>query len=147
MFIGIALRMPLQLVFHVLHQLTWINPINSQNASLVLCAKEVSEIPILDTLSLVVNSIIIHLCHFKIDTFFTDQSLNTKQACANSSDTVCGPLEGFYCINQNQKGSCRLAVKHSTCRPGQYINQTGRLDVPKVILLRQTYSNINLKIE
>ncbi|XDV17679.1 hypothetical protein PO909_023505 [Leuciscus waleckii] len=54
-----------------------------------------------------------------------NQTLKTKQACANSSDTVCGPLEGFYCINQNQKGSCRLAVKHSTCRPGQYINQTG----------------------
>ncbi|KAF4110044.1 hypothetical protein G5714_009296 [Onychostoma macrolepis] len=54
-----------------------------------------------------------------------NQTLGVKKACTQSSNTVCGPLKGFYCINQNQKGSCRLALKHSTCSPGQYISETG----------------------
>ncbi|XP_067250859.1 tumor necrosis factor receptor superfamily member 5-like isoform X1 [Chanodichthys erythropterus] len=52
------------------------------------------------------------------------QGLRVNRTCTHSTDTVCEPLEGFYCIEQN-KGSCRFAVKHSECDPGQYIRQAG----------------------
>ncbi|XP_067250872.1 tumor necrosis factor receptor superfamily member 14-like [Chanodichthys erythropterus] len=52
------------------------------------------------------------------------QGLRVKRSCTRFADTVCEPLEGFYCIEQN-KGSCRFAVKHSECDPGQYIRQAG----------------------
>ncbi|XP_051509179.1 tumor necrosis factor receptor superfamily member 5-like isoform X2 [Myxocyprinus asiaticus] len=54
----------------------------------------------------------------------TGQGLRVDKACTRSSDTVCGPLEGFYCIAKS-KGSCNFAVEHSKCSPGQYIKQTG----------------------
>lgn len=50
------------------------------------------------------------------------QGLRVNKACTRSSNTVCGPLEGFYCIDKT-KGSCRLAVEHSKCSPGKYIKQ------------------------
>ncbi|XP_077080518.1 tumor necrosis factor receptor superfamily member 14-like isoform X2 [Siphateles boraxobius] len=50
--------------------------------------------------------------------------LRVKRSCTRSADTVCEPLVGFYCIEQN-KGSCRFALKHSECQPGQYIRQAG----------------------
>ncbi|XP_067250867.1 tumor necrosis factor receptor superfamily member 14-like isoform X1 [Chanodichthys erythropterus] len=53
-----------------------------------------------------------------------EQGLRVNRTCTRSIDTVCEPLEGFYCIEQN-KGSCRFAVKHSECDPGQYIRQAG----------------------
>ncbi|ROL48993.1 Tumor necrosis factor receptor superfamily member 14 [Anabarilius grahami] len=53
-----------------------------------------------------------------------EQGLRVNRTCTRSIDTVCEPLEGFYCFEQN-KGSCRFAVKHSECDPGQYIRQAG----------------------
>ncbi|XP_051760508.1 tumor necrosis factor receptor superfamily member 14-like isoform X3 [Ctenopharyngodon idella] len=53
-----------------------------------------------------------------------EQGLRVNRTCTRSADTVCEPLEGFYCIEQN-KGSCRFAVRHSECHPGQYIRQSG----------------------
>ncbi|XDV49140.1 hypothetical protein PO909_018444 [Leuciscus waleckii] len=47
--------------------------------------------------------------------------LRIKQACTFKSNTVCEPLPGYYCIDQH----CSKAMKHSTCSPGQYVNQTG----------------------
>uniref|UniRef100_A0A3B3SX12 TNFR-Cys domain-containing protein n=1 Tax=Paramormyrops kingsleyae TaxID=1676925 RepID=A0A3B3SX12_9TELE len=44
------------------------------------------------------------------------------QACTPSSDTVCGVLEGHYCIIP-YKGGCRAAHKHTACKPGQFIKQ------------------------
>lgn len=52
------------------------------------------------------------------------QGLRVRKACTRSADTVCEPHEGFHCITSN-KGSCKLAVEHSKCKPGQYIKQTG----------------------
>lgn len=49
-----------------------------------------------------------------------------NKACTRSSDTVCEPLERFFCIERNKDG-CRRAVQHSECRPGQYIKQAGKL--------------------
>lgn len=46
------------------------------------------------------------------------------KSCTRSADTICAPQEEFHCIEPN-KGSCELAVEHSKCKPGQYINQTG----------------------
>ncbi|KAK2906450.1 hypothetical protein Q8A67_005435 [Cirrhinus molitorella] len=50
--------------------------------------------------------------------------LRIGKSCSRSSDVICEPLEGFYCIEQN-KGSCRFTEKHSECHPGQYIEQAG----------------------
>ncbi|KAI2661728.1 Tumor necrosis factor receptor superfamily member 14 [Labeo rohita] len=53
-----------------------------------------------------------------------NQGLRVNKVCTRSSDTVCGPQKGFYCIYK-KKGSCRLALQHSECSPGQYIKQAG----------------------
>ncbi|XP_031166830.1 tumor necrosis factor receptor superfamily member 14-like isoform X2 [Sander lucioperca] len=50
--------------------------------------------------------------------------LKIKTACTTTSDTVCEPLEGFYCKDSSEKG-CVEAQKHSSCQPGQYISQNG----------------------
>ncbi|KAI2644011.1 Tumor necrosis factor receptor superfamily member 5 [Labeo rohita] len=50
--------------------------------------------------------------------------LRIKKTCTRSADTVCEPLEGSYCT-ERKKDSCRFAVKHSECQPGQYVKQTG----------------------
>nr|XP_021334095.1 tumor necrosis factor receptor superfamily member 5 [Danio rerio] len=50
--------------------------------------------------------------------------LRVKKTCTRSSDTVCEPLAGFYCIRQN-KDSCSFAIEHSKCQPGQYIQEPG----------------------
>ncbi|XP_072537641.1 tumor necrosis factor receptor superfamily member 5-like isoform X2 [Salminus brasiliensis] len=54
----------------------------------------------------------------------SDLGLRVKTACTRTSDTVCEPLEGHYCDEEN-RGSCILAKKHSTCDPGQYIKEIG----------------------
>ncbi|CAB1330237.1 unnamed protein product, partial [Coregonus sp. 'balchen'] len=49
--------------------------------------------------------------------------LRVKQPCKPESDDFCGPLEGFFCLLSNKDG-CRIAQKHSSCKPGQYIRHT-----------------------
>ncbi|KAL6459117.1 hypothetical protein MHYP_G00325890 [Metynnis hypsauchen] len=50
--------------------------------------------------------------------------LRIQQDCRSSEDTVCEPQSGYYCVETRDK-TCRRARQHSTCLPGQYINQTG----------------------
>ncbi|XP_069025261.1 tumor necrosis factor receptor superfamily member 14-like isoform X2 [Embiotoca jacksoni] len=50
--------------------------------------------------------------------------LKVKRSCTVTSDTVCEPLEGFYCTDSTE-GNCAAAEKHTTCQPGQYISQKG----------------------
>ncbi|KAJ8017142.1 hypothetical protein DPEC_G00014680 [Dallia pectoralis] len=50
--------------------------------------------------------------------------LMVKQPCSPSSDTVCEPLEGFYCTEPTKDG-CKAAQRHSSCKPGQYIREKG----------------------
>ncbi|GAA6106427.1 tumor necrosis factor receptor superfamily member 14-like isoform X1 [Tachysurus ichikawai] len=52
----------------------------------------------------------------------TVNGLGVKANCTRTSDTVCEPLEGFYCTDEY---SCRNAVEHTKCSPGQYIKQKG----------------------
>ncbi|KAM9429724.1 tumor necrosis factor receptor superfamily member 14-like [Salvelinus alpinus] len=56
--------------------------------------------------------------------FFLGLGLKVKQLCTPSSDTVCGTLEGFYCLDPTKDG-CRAAQRHSSYLPGQYIRKTG----------------------
>ncbi|XP_073675943.1 tumor necrosis factor receptor superfamily member 14-like [Garra rufa] len=53
----------------------------------------------------------------------SSNGLRVKQACTLTSNTVCEPLPGYYCTDF--LSNCPKAIKHSTCSPGQYVNQTG----------------------
>ncbi|KAM6981902.1 tumor necrosis factor receptor superfamily member 14-like [Tautogolabrus adspersus] len=50
--------------------------------------------------------------------------LKMKTSCEILSDTVCEPLEGFYC-SDFRKDDCYEAKKHRRCDPGEYISQRG----------------------
>ncbi|XP_051282417.1 tumor necrosis factor receptor superfamily member 14 isoform X2 [Dicentrarchus labrax] len=50
--------------------------------------------------------------------------LKIKTSCTTTSDTVCEPLEGFYCFDSAEDG-CMSVQRHTLCRPGQYIRQYG----------------------
>uniref|UniRef100_A0A4W6EP64 TNFR-Cys domain-containing protein n=1 Tax=Lates calcarifer TaxID=8187 RepID=A0A4W6EP64_LATCA len=50
--------------------------------------------------------------------------LKIKTSCTSTSDTVCEPLEGFYCMDVKDKG-CEAAQRHRHCEPGQYISKKG----------------------
>ncbi|XP_042286828.1 tumor necrosis factor receptor superfamily member 14-like isoform X1 [Thunnus maccoyii] len=50
--------------------------------------------------------------------------LQIKTSCTSTSNTVCQPLEGFYCMDSTEDG-CVRALKHTSCQPGQYIRQKG----------------------
>ncbi|KAF5906260.1 tumor necrosis factor receptor superfamily member 5-like isoform X1, partial [Clarias magur] len=77
----------------------------------------------------------------------TGAGLRVKTSCTRISNTVCEPLEGFYCTDED-KGSCRQAVEHTKCKPGQYIKQKGTAvsDVECAMCTDGTYSNGSLQI-
>ncbi|KAL1020777.1 hypothetical protein UPYG_G00004540 [Umbra pygmaea] len=68
--------------------------------------------------------------------------LTVKHPCTPTSDTVCEPLEGFYCTDPNKDG-CKAAERHSSCKPGQYISQKGSTVTDTVCgdCTGNTYSN------
>ncbi|XP_067270011.1 tumor necrosis factor receptor superfamily member 14-like [Pseudorasbora parva] len=70
------------------------------------------------------------------------RGIQVKKACTQLSDTVCEPVERFFCTERN-KDSCKLAVQHSECSPGQYIKQagTGSTDTVCADCNSDTYSN------
>uniref|UniRef100_A0A3Q3EP57 TNFR-Cys domain-containing protein n=1 Tax=Labrus bergylta TaxID=56723 RepID=A0A3Q3EP57_9LABR len=51
-------------------------------------------------------------------------ALKMKTSCTIKSDTVCEPLEGFYC-SDSRKDDCVEAKKHRRCEPGEYIREHG----------------------
>uniref|UniRef100_A0A3Q3EKY0 TNFR-Cys domain-containing protein n=1 Tax=Labrus bergylta TaxID=56723 RepID=A0A3Q3EKY0_9LABR len=51
-------------------------------------------------------------------------ALKMKTSCTIKSDTVCEPLEGFYC-SDSRKDDCVEAKKHRRCEPGEYIRELG----------------------
>uniref|UniRef100_A0A3B3H3B0 TNFR-Cys domain-containing protein n=1 Tax=Oryzias latipes TaxID=8090 RepID=A0A3B3H3B0_ORYLA len=50
--------------------------------------------------------------------------LTVKLGCTLTSDSVCEPLDGFFCVDSSSK-SCSAAQRHSSCKGGQYIRQRG----------------------
>ncbi|XP_047425673.1 tumor necrosis factor receptor superfamily member 5-like [Mugil cephalus] len=54
----------------------------------------------------------------------TGSGLKVKTSCTTTSDTVCEPLEGFFCIDLI-KDQCVAAQKRKDCDPGQYIKEKG----------------------
>ncbi|KAM6981793.1 tumor necrosis factor receptor superfamily member 5-like [Tautogolabrus adspersus] len=50
--------------------------------------------------------------------------LKMNTSCTTVSDTVCEPLEGFYC-SESKKDGCVEAKKHPRCEPGEYISENG----------------------
>ncbi|KAI1892575.1 hypothetical protein AGOR_G00134990 [Albula goreensis] len=50
--------------------------------------------------------------------------LITEKECNFNSDTVCGVLDQHFCTEPDKKG-CRLAQRHTTCQPGQFVKQNG----------------------
>uniref|UniRef100_A0A7N6BFC6 TNFR-Cys domain-containing protein n=1 Tax=Anabas testudineus TaxID=64144 RepID=A0A7N6BFC6_ANATE len=57
--------------------------------------------------------------------------LKMKSSCTTTSDTVCEPLEGFYCVDPSDNG-CESAEKHTTCKPGQCISKRGTASTDSV---------------
>uniref|UniRef100_A0A8C9SHC6 TNFR-Cys domain-containing protein n=1 Tax=Scleropages formosus TaxID=113540 RepID=A0A8C9SHC6_SCLFO len=53
-----------------------------------------------------------------------DKGEISLKKCTATSDTVCGALEGNYCIDPYE-GGCRAAQKHTTCKPGHFIKHPG----------------------
>ncbi|KAK2850772.1 hypothetical protein Q5P01_007048 [Channa striata] len=50
--------------------------------------------------------------------------LSLKTTCTTTSDAVCEPLEGFYCVFSKGDG-CVRAHEHRSCQPGQSIRKKG----------------------
>ncbi|XP_007577040.1 tumor necrosis factor receptor superfamily member 14-like isoform X2 [Poecilia formosa] len=50
--------------------------------------------------------------------------LKEKRGCKRTADTVCEPMEGFYCTDSTSEG-CVVAQKHRSCEPGQFISRMG----------------------
>ncbi|KAG7332615.1 hypothetical protein KOW79_004449 [Hemibagrus wyckioides] len=77
----------------------------------------------------------------------TVNRLRVKTKCTRNSDTVCEPLEGFYCTDEH-RGSCRYAVEHKKCTPGQYIKQKGTAvkDTECALCENGTYSKGSFQI-
>ncbi|XP_053173153.1 tumor necrosis factor receptor superfamily member 14-like [Scomber japonicus] len=51
--------------------------------------------------------------------------LRIKTSCTTTSNTVCEPLDGFYCTDSDKDNNCIAAQKHTSCQPGQYISHKG----------------------
>lgn len=50
--------------------------------------------------------------------------LRLKTACSSTSNTVCDAQEGHFC-SEEEGGSCRTALKHKSCAPGEFIQTPG----------------------
>ncbi|XP_078144289.1 tumor necrosis factor receptor superfamily member 14-like isoform X2 [Centroberyx gerrardi] len=68
--------------------------------------------------------------------------LKVKRLCTTTSNAVCEPLEGHYCIDPKEDG-CVAAQTHRSCKPGQYISQRGTATTDTVCIdcTGETYSN------
>ncbi|KAK3566192.1 hypothetical protein QTP86_028415 [Hemibagrus guttatus] len=71
-----------------------------------------------------------------------DNGLHVKHKCSYTSDALCEPLMGYYCI-ETQGESCRKAQEHSVCLPGEYIYQNGTASMDTVCkdCTEETYSD------
>ncbi|XP_038165020.1 tumor necrosis factor receptor superfamily member 14-like [Cyprinodon tularosa] len=54
----------------------------------------------------------------------SEAGLKVKRECRRAADTVCEPMEGFFCTDL-KPGGCGAAQRHRSCKPGQFIRRTG----------------------
>ncbi|KAG7332620.1 hypothetical protein KOW79_004454 [Hemibagrus wyckioides] len=55
-----------------------------------------------------------------------ENGLHISQDCTPVNDTVCGVLDGYYCMQySDDKRDCLYAIKHSKCKPGEQIKNPG----------------------
>ncbi|KAJ3586710.1 hypothetical protein NHX12_013105 [Muraenolepis orangiensis] len=52
----------------------------------------------------------------------TGLGLKEKKLCKATSDALCEPLDGHFCVDPGG-GGCLAAQKHRVCSPGQHISQ------------------------
>ncbi|KAL3970057.1 la-related protein 4 [Sarotherodon galilaeus] len=57
------------------------------------------------------------ICHSRL-------KLKKKRACTTTSDTICEPWDGFYCVDYAGV-QCEMTHEHKRCNPGEYISQAG----------------------
>ncbi|KAJ3586711.1 hypothetical protein NHX12_013105 [Muraenolepis orangiensis] len=57
----------------------------------------------------------------------TGLGLKEKKLCKATSDALCEPLDGHFCVDPGG-GGCLAAQKHRVCSPGQHISQRGTTD-------------------
>uniref|UniRef100_A0A667WHZ6 TNFR-Cys domain-containing protein n=1 Tax=Myripristis murdjan TaxID=586833 RepID=A0A667WHZ6_9TELE len=69
-----------------------------------------------------------------------DAGLKVKSPCTTTSDAVCEPRDGFFCVDRRWYG-CVAAQKHRSCKPGQYISQRATTDTECSDCTGETYSN------
>ncbi|XP_055021529.1 LOW QUALITY PROTEIN: tumor necrosis factor receptor superfamily member 5-like [Boleophthalmus pectinirostris] len=62
---------------------------------------------------------------FQCRTCDSGSGLRVKVPCSSSSDTVCEPEDGFFCVKSSDEGNCEETQKHSLCSPGEFIQQPG----------------------
>ncbi|XP_069382954.1 tumor necrosis factor receptor superfamily member 14-like [Paralichthys olivaceus] len=61
---------------------------------------------------------------FPCTTCGPDSGLKIYTSCTATTDSLCEPLEGFYCVDRT-RNNCAAAKKHTQCKPGQFIKQRG----------------------
>uniref|UniRef100_A0A667WHR9 TNFR-Cys domain-containing protein n=1 Tax=Myripristis murdjan TaxID=586833 RepID=A0A667WHR9_9TELE len=69
-----------------------------------------------------------------------DAGLQVKRPCTTTSDAVCEPQDGFFCVDLRGDG-CVAAQKHRSCKPGQYMSQRATTDTECSDCTGETYSN------
>lgn len=58
--------------------------------------------------------------------------LRGKTSCSSTSNAVCEPQDGFFCVDPLREGNCEAAKRHKICEPGQFIQQPGSSSVDAV---------------
>lgn len=97
-----SVGLPLQVILLVLHNLLDLNSKETKNENVKFNLN----------------------MHFAF--MFTGSGLKVKTLCTTTTDAVCEPQEGFFCLEFAGE-DCRAAQKHRSCDPGQYISQKGWL--------------------
>lgn len=67
----------------------------------------------------------------------TGAGLRARKVCSLTSNTLCEPLDGYFCIDPIKDG-CQEAVEHTKCSPGQYIKQSGKC-IPQQCAVHQDH--------
>ncbi|XP_060930668.1 tumor necrosis factor receptor superfamily member 14-like [Limanda limanda] len=61
---------------------------------------------------------------FPCTTCGPDSGLKIYTLCTATTDSVCEPMQGFYCTDRIEN-HCAAAQRHKQCQPGKYIKHRG----------------------